>query len=287
MQVPTKAKAFASSYPRVQALREKIKEDYVENFFSGKPTNDPPICGAYGEANVCLRHPHKVFRQREFALKGDWLEAMKAKLKEFIERGWLASCASEWASPAFVVPNKVAGEWRLVVNYQGLNEQTEFDSYTLPDIEDMLQRRHGQGLFIVIDLKHCYHQMPLVPESLACTGMSTPLGPLDWRVMLMGCKNGNASFQRMLEDILKPIADCADPLVDHIIGGSGTPSMTDVEVLAAHEADLKRVDPLVSLQLTGSAAKTTILVNGVEFAGHMVGMGQSKPIPGKIAAVEN
>ena len=42
---------------------------------------------------------------------------MKAKLKEFMERGWLEPCTSEWASPAFVVPKKVASEWRLVVDY--------------------------------------------------------------------------------------------------------------------------------------------------------------------------
>ena len=154
VQVPTEAKAFADSAPRVQAMREKIKEDYVNNFLAGKPTKDPPICGAYGEAKIRLRHPHKVFRQREFTLKGYWLEAMKAKLKQFMERRWLEPCTSESASPAFVVPKKVAGEWPLVVDYRGLNEQTGFNSYTLPLIEDMLQRQHGRRLFTMIDLKH-------------------------------------------------------------------------------------------------------------------------------------
>ena len=91
--MPTNAKAFADSDPRVQALREKIKGDYAKKLVSGKPTKDPPIRGAYGGAG--LRHPHKVFRQREFALKGDRLEAMKAMLKEFMERGWLEPCTSD------------------------------------------------------------------------------------------------------------------------------------------------------------------------------------------------
>ena len=154
VQVPTKATAFADSDPRVQALREQIKGDFAKNFFSGKPTKDPLIRGAYGQAKIGLQKPHKVFRQREFASKGDRLEAMKAQLKDFMERGWLEPYTSEWASPAFVVPMKVAGEWRLVVKYRGLNEQAEVDSYTLPLIEDMLQRQHGRRLFRVIDLKH-------------------------------------------------------------------------------------------------------------------------------------
>ena len=104
VQVPTKATAFADSDPRVQALREKVKGDYAKNFFSGKPTKDPAIRGAYGEAKIRLRHPQKVFRQREFALKGDRLEAMKAKLKVFMECGWLEPGTREWPSPVFVVP---------------------------------------------------------------------------------------------------------------------------------------------------------------------------------------
>ena len=64
--------------------------------------------------------------------------------------------------------------------------------------------------------------------------------------------------------------------------------MTNEEVLAAHEADLRRVlDFLVSLQLTRSADEATIAVNEVEFAGHVVAMGERKPIPSKIAAVQN
>ena len=55
----------------------------------------------------------------------------------------------------------------------------------------------------MIDLKHGYHQMPLAKESRACTAMSTPLGPLQWKVMPMGVTNGNAAFQRMLESLLR------------------------------------------------------------------------------------
>ena len=86
----------------------------------------------------------------------------------------------------------------LVVDYSGLNAQTQHDCYTLPLIEDMLQKQHRRRIFTVIDLKHGYHQMPLAEESRACTAMSTPLGPLQWKVMPMGVTNGNAAFQRML-----------------------------------------------------------------------------------------
>ena len=140
----------------------------------------------------------------------------------------------------------------------------------------------------MIDLNHGYHQMPLAEESRACTAMSTPLGPLEWKVMPMGVTNGNAAFQRMLENLLEPVRDCADPFVDDVIIPSGDPSLSHEELLEAHERDVTRVlDLLVRHKLTGSSDKATIVVSEVVFAGHVVGNGQRKPIPGKVAAIEH
>ena len=77
--------------------------------------------------------------------------------------------------------------------------------------------------------------MPLHEDSRACTAMSTQLGPMQWKAVLMGAKNGNAVFQRMIEDLLGPVRDCADPFVDHIIIGSGTEDMLEDELIKAHE----------------------------------------------------
>ena len=103
---------------------------------------------------------------------------MKKLLAEFIEWGWIEPSDSEWASPAFMVPKKEKGEWRLVADYRGLNEQTEHDSYSLPLIDTILQKQQKKRIFTVLDLKHGYHQMPLHPDSRPCTAMSTPLGPM-------------------------------------------------------------------------------------------------------------
>ena len=162
---------------------------------------------------------------------------MKKLLMQFIERGWIEPSDSEWASPAFIVPKKERGEWRLVVDYRGLNEPTEHDSYSLSLIDSILQKQQKMRIFTVLDLKHGYHQMPLHEDSMPCTAMSTPLGPMQWKVVPMGAKNGNAAFQSMMKDLLQPVRDCADPFVDDIIIGSGTKDMTDDELIEAHECN--------------------------------------------------
>ena len=140
----------------------------------------------------------------------------------------------------------------------------------------------------MLDLKHGYHQMPLHEESRACTAMSTPLGPMQWKVVPIGEKNGKAAFQPMSEDLLGHVRDCADPVVDDIIIGSGTEEVSEDELIKAQEKDLRRVlDALDRQQMVCNPAKSSLFVKEVEFACHVVGHGQRRRMPGKLAALTN
>ena len=57
------------------------------------------------------------------------------------------------------------------------------------------------------------------------------------KVVPVGAKNGNAAFQRTMEDLIGPVRD----FVDDIIIGSGTEDMTEDELIEAHEKDLRQV----------------------------------------------
>ena len=175
-------------------LKETLINAYPR-LFSGMANKNPPDCGRFGTARIKLKPNPKIYCHREYQLQGDRVEAMKKLLAEFIERGWIEPPDSEWASPAFIVPKKENGERRLVVHYRGLNEQTEHDSYSFPWINTILQKKEKKRIFTVLDLKHGYHQMPLHPDSRPCTAMSTPLGPMQRKVVPMGAKNGNPALQ--------------------------------------------------------------------------------------------
>ena len=125
-------------------------------------------------------------------------------------------------------------------------------------------------------------------DSRACTAMSTPLGPMQWKLVPMGAKDGNAVFQRMMDDLLGPVRDSADSFVDDIIIGSGTEDMSEDELIKAHEKDLKRVlNVLDRDQMVCKPKKASLFVKEVEFAGHVVGHGQRRPMPGKLAALNH
>ena len=207
VSIPKQAAEEAQENSKVAELKGRLINAYPR-LLSGVANKNPPDRGKFGTARIKLKPNPKIHRHREYQLQGNRAEAMKKLLAEFIERGWIEPSDSEWASPAFILPKRERGEWRLVVDYRGLNEQTEHDSYSIPLIDTILQKQQKKRIFTVLDLKHGYHQMPLHPDSRSCTAMSTPLGPRQWKVVPMGAKNGNAAFQRMMEDLLGPVRDC-------------------------------------------------------------------------------
>ena len=285
VSIPKQAAEEAQENPKVAELKERLIKAYPR-LFSGVANKNPPDRGRFGTARIKLKPNPKMYRHREYQVQGDRAEAMEKLLAEFIERGWIEPSDSEWASQAFIVPKKEKGEWRLVVDYGGLNEQTEHDSYSLPLIDTILRKQQKERISTVLDLKHGYHQMPLHLDSRPCTAMSTPLGSMQWKVLPMGAKNGNAAFQRMMEDLLSPVRDCADPFVDDIIIGSGTEDMTEDELIEAHEKDLRRVlSELDKHNMVCKPTKASLFLKEVEFAGHVVGHGQRRPMPGKLASL--
>ena len=70
------------------------------------------------------------------------------------------------------------------------------------------------------------------------------------------------------------------PFVDDIIIGSGTENMTEDELIEAHDKDLRRVlSELDKHNMVCKPTKASLFVKEVEFAGHVVGHGQRRPMP--------
>ena len=70
--------------------------------------------------------------------------------------------------------------------------------------------------------------------------------------------------------------------------GSGTEDMTEDELIEAHEKDLRRVlSELDKHNMVCKPTKASLFVKEVEFAGHVVGHGQRRPMPGKLASLHH
>ena len=182
--MPKEAKSLAD-HPRYKAKMPEIFKVYGD-VQSSKPCQNPPVRGMFSEAMIPLKQGYWPRRHRNLQMKGERQQTMIKILKEFIERGWIEPCSSEWASPCFVVSKKVAGVGRLVVDYHDLNSDSKGGAYSLPLIDNLLQKQQGKRIFSVFNLKHGYHQMPLAKSYQDTTTMSIPLGLMRWKVMPTG-----------------------------------------------------------------------------------------------------
>jgi hypothetical protein len=102
----------------------------------------------------------------------------------------------------------------------------------------------------------------------------------------MGLTNASQQFQQMMEDLLFPVRDVADPFIDDILIGTRVEPGQDL--LKTHEADLRRVlEVLKKESLLADPSKCHLFVKEVEFCGHIFGQRLSgDPHPGGLRAIE-
>ncbi|CAB0042446.1 unnamed protein product [Trichogramma brassicae] len=120
-------------------------------------------------------------------LAGERLEAAKSEFANLLERRIIRPSSSQWASPLHLVP-KPGGSWRVTGDYRLLNTRTRPDRHPLPIIEDLLQEIGGD-VFSVVDLYRAFYQIPVAPDDIPKTAVTTPFGLFEFVGMPLGLRN--------------------------------------------------------------------------------------------------
>ena len=75
---------------------------------------------ARGPEGICRLHPIQGAVPRgskAIRAVGEREEALRAKVEDFLKKGWIQPRLSPWVSRGFLVP-KPNGKWRLVIDYR-------------------------------------------------------------------------------------------------------------------------------------------------------------------------
>ena len=135
---------------RVEQIKMELLEEYKNTVFRNKFGGLPPKRGPHGQATFQLKPDAEPKTIRPFTLVGERREAMNKMISQLEEEGKIEQGVSEWTSPAFHVPKKNKGEYRLVIDYRYTNDCTKGDSYPLPKIwGDLAKAMNIQNLVSV------------------------------------------------------------------------------------------------------------------------------------------
>jgi hypothetical protein len=111
------------------------------------------------------------------------------------------------SAPILFVPKAHGRGLRLCVDYRGINKITIANRYPLPIMAELQDRVRGSKIFTKIDLKNGYPLIRIKEGDAWETGFRCRYGLYEFLVMAFGFINVPASFQDMMNHILKDLLD--------------------------------------------------------------------------------
>lgn len=220
----------------------------------------------------------------------DTLSFIKKKSKNkckacYIQQGIIQHSNSPWSSPIWIVPKKIDAsgkqKWRRVIDYRKLNEKTIDDKYPLPNITDLLDKLGKANYFTTLDLASGYHQIEVHRDDISKTAFNVENGHYEFKRMPFGLKNAPATFQRVMDNILRGVQNekCLVYLDDIIIFSTS---------LEEHMQNLKAAfERLKATNFKIQLDKSEFLHKEVNHLGHVITSEGVKPNPDKIKAIKN
>ena len=171
-------------------------------------------------------------------------------------------------------------KYRMFIDYRKLNSNTEDDKFPIPNITDILDKLGRNTYYTTLDLASGFHQIQMSEESIPKTAFSTEQGHYEFTRMPFGVKNAPATFQRLVNHVLKDYINkiILVYMVDIIVIGTS---------LQEHVTNIRKVfKRLKEHNFKIQIDKSEFFHKEVVYLGHIVSKDGIKPNPNKIAAVK-
>uniref|UniRef100_A0A1X7U211 RNA-directed DNA polymerase n=1 Tax=Amphimedon queenslandica TaxID=400682 RepID=A0A1X7U211_AMPQE len=261
-----------------ETLDERQREDLTQLLAQYKDVITSDL-GRTTLAEHCIEvEGASPYRQSPYRIPLGKQEEVRKEIQRMEDMGVIRPTTSDWASPMVIVPKK-DGSIRLCVDYRKLNNVSKFDAYPIPRVDEMIDRM-GSGKFITtLDLNKGYWQIPVEKSSQEKTAFITPMGLYEFVTMPFGLRGAPATFQRLMDRVLRGTEQFAGAYIDDVAIHS--------ETWEGHLQHLREVlEKLQGAGLTANPSKCKFGMTEVLYLGHKIGGGRVKPEESKVKAVK-
>ncbi|KAL2035927.1 hypothetical protein VTO58DRAFT_101845 [Aureobasidium pullulans] len=217
----------------------------------------------------------KPINTQAYQLNPQQLQEQQKQIEMLLQHGLIRESSSPWGSPVLFVP-KPDNKWRMCVDFRALNLVTKKNGYPLPRVQDCLDAFAKAVWFTKLDLVSGFWQLLMDPGSVAKTAFNTIYGKYEFLVMPFGLCNAPATFQTLMNRVLRPFLwkTCVVYLDDILIFSKSK---------REHAQHLQQVFAVLQQEkLFTSEKKCVIGVQKVEFCGHLITPDQTRPLQDKL-----
>ena len=187
---------------------------------------------------------------------------------------------SEWLANTVVVKKK-SEKWRVCVDFTDLNKVCPKDSFSMPQIDQLVDATAGHPWMSFLDAFQGYHQIPLALEDQEKTFFVTPIGNYQYKVMPFGLKNVGSTYQRMMTRMFESqLGKSIKIYVDDMV--------VKIKVVSEHLENLGSTFNVLSKhKLRLNTSKCSFGVGSGKFLGYMVTHRGIEVNPDQITAINN
>jgi len=216
---------------------------------------------------IDLKEMFKPQKRRIYPLSKNKREEVQNFVNDQLRKGYIRLSKSPQMSSVFFVGKK-NGSKRMVMDYCNLNDQTVKNKYPLPLITDLIDNMGSKQVFTKIDLWWGFNNIRIKEEDEWKGAFTTHVGFFELTVMFFGMMNSPATFQAIMNEILRDMINEGKvaAFVDDVLVGTKTEKEHDEIV----EEILRRLE---KNNLYVKPEKCTWKVRKIGFLGVVIGPG--------------